>query len=175
MVNAAKPGKKKKRSPLRKYCTEYAHDDGHEDIPDAVEDSVATKPGWQGVPVDETDRYRGNDRREHAPKDRHGDICGEHDWNGWRPDDGEAANREDDRTGDEQSPLSPHFVDPSADRGVQHDASQAAHGENSADRRLAPTRISEEVDVHVSAEPARTSARRKLTQSRAPSRMRVTA
>ena len=53
---------------MRKYCTEYAHDDGHEDIPDAVEDSAATKPGWQGVPVDETDRYRGNDRREHAPK-----------------------------------------------------------------------------------------------------------
>ena len=81
------------RDPLRKNRAENAHDDGHEDIPDAVEDSVATKPGWQGVPVDETDRYRGNDRREHAPKDRHGDIGGEHDRNGWRPDDGEAANR----------------------------------------------------------------------------------
>ena len=139
---------------MRKYCTENAHDDGHEDIPDAVEDSIATKPGWQCVPVDETDRYRGNDRREHAPKDRHGDIGGEHDRNGWRPDDGEAANRENDRTGDEQSALSPHFVDPSADRGVQHDAGQAAYGENSADRRLAPMRIGEEVDVHVSAKAA---------------------
>ena len=50
--------------------------------------------------------------------------------------------------------LSPHFVDPSADRGVQHDAGQAAYGENSADRRLAPMRIGEEVDVHVSAKAA---------------------
>jgi len=139
---------------LRKYCTENAHDDGHEDIPDAVEDSIATKPGWQFVPVDETDRYRGNDRREHAPKDRHGDIGGEHDRNGWRPDDREAANRENDRTGDEQSALSPHFVDPSADRGVQQNADQAAYGENSADRSLAPMRIGEEVDVHVSAKAA---------------------
>src|SRR5580704_1682021 len=111
---------KKKGSPLRKYCTEYAHDDGHEDIPDAVEDSVATKPSWQGVTVDETDRYRGNDRRKHAAKDRHSDIGGEDDWNGWRPDDGEAANRENHCTGDEKSALSPRFVDPSADRGVQH-------------------------------------------------------
>jgi hypothetical protein len=34
--------------------------------------------------VDETGRYRRNDRREHAPEDRHRDIGGEHDRNGWR-------------------------------------------------------------------------------------------
>jgi hypothetical protein len=38
--------------------------------------------------------------------------------------------------------------------GVQQDAGQAAYGENSADRRLAPMRIGEEVDVHVSAKAA---------------------
>jgi hypothetical protein len=123
-------------------------------FPTRSEDSVTTKPGWQGVSVDETDRYRGNERREHAPKDRHGDIGGEHDRNGWRPDNGEAANRENDRTGDEQRAVSPRFVDPSADRGVQHDAGQAAYGQNSADRRLAPMCISEEVDVNVSAKAA---------------------
>ena len=67
------------------------------------------------------------------------------------------------------------FVDPSADRGVQHDAGQAAYGENSADRRLAPMRICEEVDVHVSAKAAPHIREEEIDQSRATSRMRVTA
>ena len=53
---------------MRKNFTEYAHHDFHEDILDAVEGSIAAKPGWQFVPEDETDRCRGNDRREHAPR-----------------------------------------------------------------------------------------------------------
>lgn len=59
---------------------------------------------------------------ERAPP---GDIGSERNWNGWQLDDGDAASGAGYRTGDQQSPLCPHVVD-------------------SADRCLAPMRISEE-------------------------------
>ena len=105
--------------------------------------------------VDETDRDRGDDRREHAAEHRHGDIGGEHDRSdGQRRTTARPQTERSEGTDDEQRALRPDIVDQGADRGVEHDAGQAADREHGADRRLAPMRSGDEIDDHIGAEPA---------------------
>jgi len=71
--------------------------------------------------------------------------------------------------GDDQDPLS-RCVDKGADRRMRHDAMRhcSQHG---ADRGLAPLRLCKQEDVYIAPSPPRTSARKKLSQSRAFNRM----